>query len=134
MAKSKNSPAAPTAKTINPEEYLLLLLDGEGGKTLAAVRLADICYDPVVLVSITASRILEAREHYKGMSLAEMYNDETMPPDLREAHRLNDMAVCQAYGLPPDASEQQIVAHLMKTYQNLTHKERKKLADDTGHR
>lgn len=124
--------AAPVAEAVNPDEYQLLLMQGENGQTLGAVRLTDICYDPVVLVSITASRILKARERHPGMSLAEMYNEKTMPPDLREAHRLNDMAVCQAYGLPADATEQQIVAHLMQTYQNLTRKERKKPADNAG--
>lgn len=39
-----------------------------------------------------------------------------MPPELRKAHRENDRAVLKAYGLPPDATEEAIVAHLMDLY------------------
>ena len=43
-----------------------------------------------------------------------------MPPDLRKAHRNNDKAVLQAYGLPIDATESEILTHLFKMYEKLT--------------
>lgn len=43
-----------------------------------------------------------------------------MPADLRKAHKANDKAVLQAYGLKPDATESEIVAHLFKMYEKLT--------------
>ena len=39
-----------------------------------------------------------------------------MPPELRAAHAKNDKAVLKAYGLKADASESEIVSHLMKLY------------------
>ena len=39
-----------------------------------------------------------------------------MEPDLRAAHKANDKAVLKAYGLKANASESEIVAHLMQLY------------------
>ena len=47
----------------------------------------------------TAKQILEVRKKYKDSSLAELYDEITMPIELREAHRENDKAVMEAYGL-----------------------------------
>ena len=46
----------------------------------------------------TAQRILDARALYPNSSLATLYDELTMPPELRKAHQQNDMAVMQAYG------------------------------------
>ena len=35
---------------------------------------------------------------YLNSSLATLYDELTMPPELRKAHQQNDMAVMQAYG------------------------------------
>jgi hypothetical protein len=43
-----------------------------------------------------------------------------MPYELQKAHRANDAAVLEAYGLPKDATESDIVARLFKMYQELT--------------
>ena len=40
----------------------------------------------------------EARAHYPDSSLADLYDDLTMPADLRKAHQDNDRAVMAAYG------------------------------------
>ena len=42
-----------------------------------------------------------------------------MPVELRKAHKLNDAAVCEAYGFDKDISEADIVAKLMRMYQEL---------------
>ena len=68
----------------------------------------------------TAQTILEARALYPESSLADLYDELTMPPELRKAHRANDAAVLEAYGFPKDASESEIVARLFKMYQELT--------------
>ena len=57
---------------------------------------------------------------YPESSLASLYDDVTMPVELRKAHRLNDIAVCEAYGFDKDISEDDIVAKLMRMYQELT--------------
>ena len=68
----------------------------------------------------TAQAILDARAKYPDSSLADLYDPLTMPADLLKAHKANDKAVLQAYELPNDASENDIVAHLFKMYENLT--------------
>ncbi len=68
----------------------------------------------------TAQGILEARALYPDCSLADLYDETTMPPELRKAHKANDKAVMQAYGFKPDMTESEIVAELMKMYQELT--------------
>lgn len=71
-------------------------------------------------IEITAQAILDIREKYCDSSLAELYDELTMPPDLRKAHQANDRAVMQAYGFSiKDMSEADCVAELMKMYQDL---------------
>ncbi len=45
----------------------------------------------------TAQAILDARNLYPDCSLADLYDETTMPPELRKAHQQNDRAVMQAY-------------------------------------
>ena len=68
----------------------------------------------------TAQAILDARALYSNSSLADLYDDRTMPVELRKAHRANDAAVLDAYGFPKDAAESEIVARLFKMYKELT--------------
>ena len=69
-----------------------------------------------------AQAILDARALYPDSSLADLYDNLAMPPELRKAHRANDAAVLEAYGFPKDATESDIVARLFKMYQGLTRK------------
>jgi hypothetical protein len=69
----------------------------------------------------TAQAILDARALYPDCSLADLYDDNLMPPELRKAHVANDKAVMQAYGfLIKDFTRSDCVAELMKMYQTLT--------------
>lgn len=68
----------------------------------------------------TAQAILDARALYPEASLADLYDELTMPPELRTAHQQNDRAVMQAYGFSVrDMTESSCVAALMKMYQQL---------------
>ena len=68
----------------------------------------------------TAQAILDARARYPESSLADLYDELTMPPELRKAHQDNDRAVMQAYGFSVrDMTESKCVAELMKMYQRL---------------
>jgi hypothetical protein len=78
------------------------------------------------VIEKTARAILDARELYPDSSLADLYNELTMPPELREAHRANDRAVMKAYGFSLKMTEADCVAALMKMYQDLTTQEEKK--------
>ncbi len=69
----------------------------------------------------TAQAILDARALYPDCSLADLYDELTMPPELRRAHQNNDRAVMQAYGFSvKDMTESACVAELMKMYQAMT--------------
>lgn len=71
----------------------------------------------------TAQEILDARALYPDSSLADLYDELTMPAKLRRAHQQNDKAVMQAYGFWGKLNtESECVAELMKMYQNLTKK------------
>ena len=76
----------------------------------------------------TAQTILDARALYPDCSLADLYNEITMPPELRRAHQDNDRAVMRAYGFQKRGedgklhwfTEPEYVAALMRRYQELT--------------
>jgi len=70
----------------------------------------------------TAQAILDARALYPYSSLANLYDELTMPVELRRAHQDNDRAVMAAYGFPVKSTftESQCVAELFKMYQELT--------------
>ena len=68
----------------------------------------------------TAQGILDARALYPESSLADLYDELTMPPELRRAHQDNDRAVMAAYGFDVKTmTESQCVAELFKLYKQL---------------
>lgn len=68
----------------------------------------------------TAQAILDARDLYPASSLADLYDELTMPKELRHAHQENDKAVMEAYGFDwRTMTESECVAELMKMYQDL---------------
>lgn len=108
-----------------------LWLDTVGGKLKSDYRYSkDIVYNTFpwptptdalkAKIEQTAQAILEARALYPDSSLADLYDDLTMPVELRKAHRANDAAVMEAYGFRKDMTEPEIVAELFKMYQKLT--------------
>ena len=77
--------------------------------------------DQKAKIEQTAQAILDARALYPDSSLADLYDETTMPPELRRAHQQNDKAVMQAYGFDvKTTTEASCVAELMKMYQALT--------------
>ena len=69
----------------------------------------------------TAQAILDARALFPDCSLADLYDEVTMPPALRKAHQENDKAVMRAYGFNvKTTTEATCVARLMKLYQRLS--------------
>ena len=71
----------------------------------------------------TAQAILNARAKFPECSLADLYDEISMPPELRKAHQENDKAVMRAYGfdlnIVADDNEAPLVAELFKLYQSL---------------
>lgn len=74
----------------------------------------------ISVIEQTAQAILDARDLYSDACLADLYDETTMPPELRKAHQANDKAVMIAYGFWGKLnSEPACVAELMKMYQQL---------------
>lgn len=76
----------------------------------------------------TAQVILDARALYPDCSLADLYDELTMPPELRKAHQENDKAAMEAYGFKIKdeqtgktryLTESETAAKLMEMYQEL---------------
>lgn len=59
-------------------------------------------------ISKTAKAILDARALYPDSLLADLYDELVMPLELRRAHRLNDKAVMEAYGLIKEVDDKKL--------------------------
>ena len=69
----------------------------------------------------TAQGILDVREKYADTPMSTLYDRTLMPNDLYKAHKANDKAVMQAYGMPiKETDESACVAWLMRLYQKMT--------------
>ena len=69
-------------------------------------------------------RILEERENYSEKTLAQLYDPEKMPEGLREAHRLNDLAVERCYRSKPFESDEERLEYLFKLYEQMIEEEK----------
>ena len=67
-----------------------------------------------------AQEILDARARHPGASLADLYDPDTMPPDLKKAHLRLDRAVDRLYRRAPFPSERERVEHLLERYARLS--------------
>ena len=79
----------------------------------------DVTEEEKMQIEVTALGILDARDRFPDCSLADLYDEAAMPPELRKAHQANDAAVMKLYGYKPGTPEPAIVADLMKRYQQL---------------
>ena len=71
----------------------------------------------------SAQAVLDARALYPDASLADLYDEVAMPPELRKAHQQNDKAVMQAYGFSvKEMTESRCVAELMRMYRGMAEK------------
>jgi len=71
-------------------------------------------------LGILAQAVLDARAAHEGATLADLYDPDVMPPDLRKAHRNLDEAVDRLYRAAPFASDRERVEHLFGLYEKLT--------------
>lgn len=68
-------------------------------------------------ITETAKEILDVRAKYPNSSLADLYDESTMPVDLRKAHKANDKAVMAAYGFKANTRESEVVTELFRRYE-----------------
>jgi len=71
-------------------------------------------------------RILEERENHSEKTLAQRYDPDKMPEGLREAHRLNDLAVERCYRSKPFESDEERLEYLFKLYEKMIAEEKEK--------
>lgn len=67
-----------------------------------------------------AQAILDARDAHPGTILADLYDPDVMPADLRRAHRALDQAVDRLYRKAPFDSDRERVEHLFTLYEKMT--------------
>ena len=92
---------------------------------------AGLCYNPFPFPKLTKAKkdeieeaaweVLGAREAHLGMTLAQLYDPETMPDDLREAHHRLDLIVDSCYRERPFADENERLEWLLKLYEKMNH-------------
>ena len=68
----------------------------------------------------TGQAILDARAEWPEATLADLYDPDTMPTNLRRAHQANDRAVDRLYKTGGFDSERERVEHLFALYEKLT--------------
>lgn len=93
---------------------------------------AQLCYNTFPFPSINdaqreelealAQEVLDIRDQHFDMTLGEMYNPESMPEDLREAHQRLDLAVDSYYRPEPFASDEERLECLFKLYTKMIKK------------
>lgn len=67
-----------------------------------------------------AQAVLDARAAHPGATLADLYDPDVMPADLRKAHRALDQAVDRLYRKAPFDSDRERVEHLFTLYEKMT--------------
>ncbi len=70
--------------------------------------------------------ILAEREKHSEKTLAQLYDPDKMPEGLREAHRLNDLAVERCYRSRPFESDEERLEYLFKLYEQMIEEEKEK--------
>ena len=73
-------------------------------------------------IEALAEEVLLTREHHTEKTLAQMYDPDKMPKDLREAHRALDLAVDNCYPGAPFANDEERLEVLFKMYERMTKK------------
>jgi hypothetical protein len=66
-----------------------------------------------------AQAVLDARADHPGATLADLYDPNLMPVNLRKAHRALDVAVDRLYRPAPFGSDRERVEHLFGLYERM---------------
>ena len=131
---------APNFALYDAEMWLLGILTSKmhiawvkavGGSLETRIRYsATLCYNtfPFPQISLNKKKIIEAlaeevlltRESHTEKTLAEMYDPDKMPADLRAAHHALDMAVDSCYQSAPFNNDEERLACLFKLYEKIT--------------
>ncbi len=75
--------------------------------------------EPLERLAPHADAVLSARANHPEATLADLYDPDLMPPDLRKAHHALDRAVDRLYRRTGFASERERVEHLLGLYEKM---------------
>ncbi|WP_395060745.1 DNA methyltransferase, partial [Flavobacterium sp.] len=132
----------------NAESYLFSLISSRmhiqwvravAGRLKTDMQYSNtLCYNTFPFLPISAAqkeeltqcvfRILEERENHSEKTLAQMYDPDKMPEGLREAHRLNDLAVERCYRSKAFESDEERLEYLFGLYEKMIAKEKDTLS------
>ncbi|GEM52592.1 putative DNA methyltransferase YeeA [Empedobacter brevis NBRC 14943 = ATCC 43319] len=112
----------------------MIWVDAVGGKLKTDYRYsAKLCYNTFPFPTLSEKKketinqyvfaILDERAKYPEKTMAWMYNPETMPSGLKQAHKELDLAIEQIYRLAPFYSDEERLEYLFKLYDEMTTKE-----------
>lgn len=76
------------------------------------------------IITMHLAEVLEARENHSQKTLAQLYDPDKMPDDLREAHHNLDLAVDRIYRAKPFASDEERLEYLFALYEKMTSTEK----------
>ena len=103
-----------------------------GGRLKTDYRYSSLVYNSFPFPKLTAAQkaaiedaaweVLGAREAHHGKTLAELYDPDTMPADLREAHHQLDLLVDNCYRPQPFRDENERLELLLKLYDKMKKK------------
>ncbi|MGP4982017.1 DNA methyltransferase [Glutamicibacter arilaitensis] len=75
------------------------------------------------MLTVAALRVLDVREYHCEKTLAELYDPDVMPQDLREAHAAVDALVDSIYSKKPYETDEQRLADLFALYEQMSSEE-----------
>ncbi|MFV0154276.1 N-6 DNA methylase [Empedobacter falsenii] len=112
----------------------MIWVDAVGGKLKTDYRYsAKLCYNTFPFPILSEKKketinqyvfaILDERAKYPEKTMAWLYNPETMPIGLKQAHKELDLAIEQIYRLAPFHSDEERLEYLFKLYDEMTAKE-----------
>jgi len=91
---------------------------------------ATLCYNTFPFPTISQSQkktieefaynVLSEREKHSEKTLAQLYDPDKMPAELREAHHQLDLAVERCYRSKPFESDEERLEYLFKLYEKMT--------------
>jgi hypothetical protein len=107
------------------------------GKLRMDIRYSvNLCYNNFPFPPITQAQkdelenhthnILKARANHTQKTLAEMYDPNKMPDDLRAAHQANDLAIEKCYREKPFDTDEERLAYLFNLYEQMIEEEKTK--------
>ncbi|REC45181.1 class I SAM-dependent DNA methyltransferase [Chryseobacterium sp. 5_R23647] len=105
-----------------------------GGKLKTDYRYsAKLCYNTFPFPTLNEKQkesitqyvfsVLDERAKFPEKTMAWLYNPETMPSGLKQAHHELDLAIERIYRLAPFNSDEERLAYLFKLYEEMTNRE-----------